>query len=131
MTEKTKQQRWLMSILLWILAIIYIYLLLLSPPNLIVPGDPVWAIAPETVREILSESLNFFFVLPILNRLGIELMQAPIVHPVTEAFFNFAEAWILMFLPLLLASDRYVSSLFWDLPSGCYFNTIASKLLPS
>ena len=106
MTEKTKQPRWLVSILLWLLAITYTYLLLLSPPNLIVPGNPVWAIAPETVREILSESLNFFFVLPILNRLGIGLMQSPVVHPIAEAFFNFAEAWIFMFLPLLLADRR-------------------------
>ncbi|CDN16403.1 hypothetical protein RintRC_2195 [Richelia intracellularis] len=33
-------------------------------------------------------------------------MEEPIVHPTSEALFNFAEAWIFMFLPLLLAEPR-------------------------
>jgi len=90
---------------LWIGVIIYVGLLLLSPPSWL-PGEPVWAIQPETLQEILDESLNFFFVLPILNQLGLHLMAAPVVHPVSEAFFNFAEAWIFMFLPLILRDGK-------------------------
>ncbi|MEM8780742.1 MAG: nuclear transport factor 2 family protein, partial [Cyanobacteria bacterium P01_G01_bin.49] len=64
------------------------------------------AVQPETLREVINESINFFFALPLLNAAGIHLMESPIVHPIIEAQFNFAEAWIFMFLPLLLADKR-------------------------
>ncbi len=104
--ENKKQGQPLLSLFFWVLAAAYIYILLLSPPDQIVPGNPAWAIQPETLQEVFNESINFFFVLPILNALGIEYMKAPIVHPVSEAFFNFAIAWIFMFLPLMLADRR-------------------------
>ncbi|NEP15597.1 MAG: hypothetical protein F6J97_01695 [Leptolyngbya sp. SIO4C1] len=91
--------------LLWLMTASYVFFLLLSPPGWL-PGEPVWAIRSETLQEILDESLNFFFVLPLLNRLDIQVMEAPVVHPAMEAFFNFAEAWIFMFLPLLLLDPR-------------------------
>ncbi|MDJ0737504.1 MAG: nuclear transport factor 2 family protein [Nostocaceae cyanobacterium] len=97
--------RWL-SLFLWALTAIYLYVLILSPPGQIIPGEPVWAIRPETLQEVINESLNFFLVLPILNLVGITYMEAPTVHPTSEALFNFAEAWIFMFLPLLLADPR-------------------------
>lgn len=106
---------------LWLFGLIafaYIYFLLLSPPGQILPGEPVWAIKPETIEEIGNESLNFFLVLPILNLLGIQYLKAPVVHPVLEAIFNFAEAWIFMFLPLLLADSRtnnWPKTLIWSL----------------
>ncbi|MEO0456999.1 MAG: hypothetical protein AAF152_10535 [Cyanobacteria bacterium P01_A01_bin.114] len=93
------------SRLLITLTAAYVFCLLLSPPGWL-PGEPIWAIRPETIQEILDESINFFFVLPILNQLGIHLMEAPVVHPAMEAFFNLAEAWIFMFLPLLLLDPR-------------------------
>jgi hypothetical protein len=95
----------LASILLWILFITYAYILLFSPPKQLFPGEPVWLIQPQTVVEVLNESINFFFILPILNALGFKATIAPVVHPAIEGLFNFAEAWIFMFLPLLLA-DR-------------------------
>ncbi len=91
---------------LWLFAVIYTYILLFSPPNQLVPGFPVWAIQPDTITEVLNESLNFFFVLPLLNTLGVDAMQSPMVPPVSEAIFNLAEAWIFMFLPLLLSDPR-------------------------
>lgn len=94
------------EIALILLAIVYTYILLFSPPNQLVPGEPIWAIQPETVKEILNESLNFFFILPILNAVGINWMESPTVHPTVEALFNFAEAWIFMFLPVLLLDQR-------------------------
>ncbi len=100
------QTQLILSKLLWFLAGTYIYILLCSSPNFILPGEPVWAVQPETIKEVISESTNFFFVLPILNTLGISLMKSPVVHPAIEAQFNFAEAWIFMFLPLLLADKR-------------------------
>ena len=96
----------ILSKILWFLAGTYIYVLLCSSPNFILPGEPFWAIQPETITEVLNESLNFFFILPILNSLGISSMESPVVHPAIEAQFNFAEAWIFMFLPLLLADKR-------------------------
>ncbi|MGK7884947.1 MAG: nuclear transport factor 2 family protein [Crocosphaera sp.] len=96
----------ILSKLFWFLAGTYVYILLLSSPNFILPGEPVWAIQPETTQEVINESLNFFFILPILNSLGISSMESPVVHPVLETQFNFAEAWLFMFLPLLLADKR-------------------------
>lgn len=103
---KQEENQRLISGLLWILSATYVYLLLLSPPGQVLPGEPVWAIQPETLQEILNESINFFFILPILNAVGINYMQAAIAHPWVEALFNIAEAWIFMFLPLLLADPR-------------------------
>lgn len=95
-----------LSIGIWIFSAIYIYLLLLSPSEQLLPGEPIWDIQPETFTEIVNESINFFFILPFLNALGIHYMEAPVVHPSLEALFNFAEAWIFMFLPMLLADPR-------------------------
>ncbi|NEP02988.1 MAG: nuclear transport factor 2 family protein [Symploca sp. SIO2E9] len=95
-----------LSVWLWMLSAAYIYILLLSPPGQIVPGEPAWAIQPETLKEIFDESLNFFFILPVLNAVGINYINSPTLHPVLEALFNFAEAWIFMFLPLMLLDCR-------------------------
>ncbi len=95
-----------LTVVFLLMAIAYIYILLLSPPGQIVGGEPAWAIKPETLQEIWNESLNFFFILPILNLVGVHYMEAPMVHPVLQALFNFAEAWIFMFLPLFLADKR-------------------------
>lgn len=92
-------------IVLWAATILYIGLLLMSPPGWL-PGEPVWAIQPDTIREILNESLNFFFILPLLNVLGFSYMQAPMVNPTAQGFFNLAEAWIFMFLPLMMMDER-------------------------
>lgn len=89
---------------LWMLTVAYVSVLLLSPPDLLLPGEPAWAVRPDTWQELRDESLNFFFVLPLLSQLNV--VSAPQLHPATEAFFNFAEAWIFMFLPLLLADPR-------------------------
>ncbi|MEM7793790.1 MAG: hypothetical protein AAF579_04960 [Cyanobacteria bacterium P01_C01_bin.118] len=91
--------------LLWTATAIYVGLLLLSPPSWL-PGDPVWAIQPNTIQEILDESLNFFFILPLLNLLGISYLPAPTVNPAVQGFFNLAEAWIFMFLPLMLMDKQ-------------------------
>lgn len=103
--EQANNQR-LLSASLWILSAVYIYILFFSPPGQLVPGEPVWAIKPDTIKEVLDESINFFFILPILNAVGIKYMESPVEHPASEALFNFAEAWIFMFLPLLLADSR-------------------------
>ncbi|NEQ98613.1 MAG: nuclear transport factor 2 family protein [Cyanothece sp. SIO2G6] len=94
------------ALLLWAIAIFYTYILILSPPGQWLPGEPIWAIQPETIHEVVAESTNFWFILPILNHLGIHFIEAPVIHPITEALFNLAEAWIAMFLPLLLLDRR-------------------------
>ncbi len=96
------------SRILWFLAVLYVAILLLSSPGQLLPGEPIWAVKPETISEIAKESLNFFFVLPILSFLAAPFLDipAPVVHPASEAFFNFAEAWILMLLPLMLLDPR-------------------------
>ncbi len=101
----TRQGQNSLFALLWTATIVYIGLLLLSPLGWL-PGEPIWAIQPDTIREILNESLNFFFILPLLNVLGFSYMQAPMVNPAAQGFFNLAEAWIFMFLPLMLIDER-------------------------
>lgn len=91
--------------LLWAATVAYVGLLLLSPPSWL-PGEPIWAIQPETIQEVLNESLNFFFILPLLNLLGISYVHSPMVNPATQGFFNLVEAWIFMFLPLMLMDQR-------------------------
>ena len=102
------QRKKLVSSILWILVVLYVAILLLSPPEQLLPKEPIWAVKSETISEIAKESLNFFFVLPILSFLTAPFLTipAPVVHPASEAFFNFAEAWILMFLPLMLLDHK-------------------------
>ena len=93
---------------LYALGAAYWFVLLLSPPGWQgLPGEPAWAVAPETLAEVVAESTDFFFVLPLLNGAGIDLLgAAPAVHPVTLGVFNFAEAFIFMLLPCLLMDRR-------------------------
>ncbi|KAK6790657.1 hypothetical protein RDI58_009738 [Solanum bulbocastanum] len=77
-------------------------------------GDPVWAISSETVNDLVGLSLNFFFILPLLNAGGIHLVEAPVLHPMSEGLFNFVIGWTFMFAPLLFSDrkrDRFKGSL--------------------
>ena len=95
------------SAALWLAGAAYWYVLLLSPSNNPVPGDPAYAIKPETLQDVIAQSTDFFFVLPLLNKFGIDILgTAPEVHPVSLGFFNFAEAFIFMLFPLLLMDKR-------------------------
>ena len=93
---------------LYALGAAYWFVLLLSPPGWQgLPGEPAWAVAPDTLAEVIAESTDFFFVLPLLNKFGVDLLgAAPAVHPVTLGVFNFAEAFIFMLLPPLLMDRR-------------------------
>lgn len=98
------RRSWLAN-LLWAATVVYVGLLLLSPSAWL-PGEPIWAIQPDTMQEILDESLNFFFILPLLNLVGINSLPAPTVNPAIQGFFNLAEAWIFIFLPMMLMDKR-------------------------
>ncbi|TYH33802.1 hypothetical protein ES332_D13G084000v1 [Gossypium tomentosum] len=96
---------------LWAAEAVYILWLFLLP---YAPGDPVWAISSNTINELIGLSLNFFFILPLTNAVGIRLIDAPVLHPMSEGLFNFVIGWTLMFAPLLFTDrkrDRYRSSL--------------------
>jgi len=85
----------------------YWYILLLSPSDAPVPGDPAYAIKPETLNEVIASSTDFFYVLPLLNKYGIDLLGgAPEVNPVSLGLFNFAEAFIFMLYPLYCMDKR-------------------------
>eukprot|EP00227_Mantoniella_beaufortii_P016864 CAMPEP_0197592470 /NCGR_PEP_ID=MMETSP1326-20131121/15106_1 /TAXON_ID=1155430 /ORGANISM="Genus nov. species nov., Strain RCC2288" /LENGTH=533 /DNA_ID=CAMNT_0043158169 /DNA_START=51 /DNA_END=1652 /DNA_ORIENTATION=- len=93
---------------LYALGAAYWFVLLLSPPGWQgLPGEPAWAVAPETLKGVIDQSTDFFFVLPLLNKAGIDLLgPAPAVHPVTLGVFNFAEAFVFMLLPPLLMDRK-------------------------
>lgn len=100
-----------LQILLWVAEAVYILWLFLLP---YAPGDPVWAISSETVNSLIGLSLNFFFVLPLMNSVGIRVIDAPVLHPMSEGLFNFVIGWTFMFAPLLFTDqrrDRYMGSL--------------------
>ncbi|PSR91183.1 Monocarboxylate transporter 6 like [Actinidia chinensis var. chinensis] len=103
--------RRVLQFILWIAEGVYILWLFLLP---YAPGDPVWAISSDTVNSLVGLSLNFFFILPLMNSVGINLIEAPVLHPVAEGLFNFVIGWTFMFAPLLFTDnkrDRYKGSL--------------------
>ncbi|KAG4109461.1 hypothetical protein ERO13_A13G053600v2 [Gossypium hirsutum] len=103
--------RRVLQLSLWAAEAVYILWLFLLP---YAPGDPVWAISSNTINELIGLSLNFFFILPLTNAVGIRLIDAPVLHPMSEGLFNFVIGWTLMFAPLLFTDrkrDRYKSSL--------------------
>ncbi|GLT76622.1 hypothetical protein SLA2020_482740 [Shorea laevis] len=100
-----------LQVALWTAEAVYILWLFLLP---YAPGDPVWAISSDTVNSLAGLSLNFFFILPMMNVVGIHLLEAPVLHPMSEGLFNFVIGWTLMFAPLLYTDckrDRYKWSL--------------------
>ncbi|CAN1133349.1 hypothetical protein LINPERPRIM_LOCUS30593 [Linum perenne] len=124
---------------LWVLEGVYILWLFLLP---YAPGDPLWAISADTIKSLIGLSLNFFFILPILNSVfitrmttdstcgfgrqrfamvdvdalilsflygravGIDLIEAPVLHPMAEGLFNFVIGWTFMFAPLLFTDNK-------------------------
>ncbi|KAH6810044.1 transmembrane protein [Perilla frutescens var. frutescens] len=103
MAELNDDVRKLLQIFLWIAEAVYIIWLFLLP---YAPGDPVWAISSDTISSLIGLSLNFFFILPLMNSVGIHLIEAPVLHPMSEGLFNFVVAWTLMFAPLLYTDKR-------------------------
>ncbi|XP_042486174.1 uncharacterized protein LOC122066440 isoform X2 [Macadamia integrifolia] len=104
-------RRQALQLLLWAVEGVYILWLFLLP---YAPGDPVWAISLDTVNSLVGLSLNFFFILPLMNYVGIHAIEAPILHPTSEGLFNFVLGWTFMFAPLLFKDckrDRYKGSL--------------------
>lgn len=103
--------RALLQAALWGAEAAYILWLFLLP---YAPGDPVWAISQATISDLIGLSLNFFFVLPLLNSVGVHLLESPLLHPMAEGLFNLVLAWTLLFAPLLFTDcrrDRYKGSL--------------------
>ena len=90
---------------LWAAAAAYWYVLLLSPPFSPVPGYPGWAITPESLQDVINSSVQFFFILQGMNEAGITFAGLATdfpVQPETLGVFNFAEAFVFMFFPVLL-----------------------------
>ncbi|CAL9211475.1 uncharacterized protein LOC135583385 isoform X1 [Musa acuminata AAA Group] len=96
---------------LWAAEAAYILWLFLLP---YAPGDPIWAIKSTTINDLVGLSLNFFFILPWMNAVGIHVLEAPVLHPAAEGLFNFVIGWTLLFAPVLYTDhrrDRYSGSL--------------------
>ena len=81
----------------------YVGYLLLSTSA---PGDPVWSTSAATWTSVLHKSLNFFYVNPLMNALGIHVLPPSPEHPCDEALFNIVNAWSFMFLGLYAADSR-------------------------
>ncbi|KAK9105682.1 hypothetical protein Scep_022526 [Stephania cephalantha] len=109
------------AMVLWAMEGVYVLWLFILP---FAPGDPVWAISSETTKSLVGLSLNFFFILPLLNYgqltvqkllvVGINALEAPVLHPMSEGLFNFVIAWTVLFAPLLFTDckrNRYKGSL--------------------
>ncbi|KAK9091241.1 hypothetical protein Sjap_024418 [Stephania japonica] len=124
------------ALVLWAMEGVYVLWLFILP---FAPGDPVWAISSETIKSLVDLSLNFFFILPLLNYadfrsqegseseskilavkytttgvVGTNVLEAPVLHPMSEGLFNFVIAWTVLFAPLLFTDcrrNRYKGSL--------------------
>ena len=70
------------------------------------PGLPVWQTTPEALTSVLHESYNFFYVNILAAQWGLNPVPCIAEHPVSEALFNFVNAWGMMFLPAMLADPR-------------------------
>lgn len=82
--------RWLPAVA-WV---VYVGYLLLSPWP---PGESLLRVQPDTLREAVDLSLNFWLVLPLLWP-----DTAPSLNPVLEGVFNFVVAWGLLFWGFLI-----------------------------
>ncbi|KAI3857293.1 hypothetical protein MKX03_003135 [Papaver bracteatum] len=92
-----------LQLLLWAAEGVYIVWLFLLP---FAPGDPVWAISQDTINSLVGLSLNFFFILPLINSIGIHVLESPVIHPMEEGLFNFVIGWTLMYAPLLFTDGK-------------------------
>uniref|UniRef100_A0ACD5URC8 Uncharacterized protein n=1 Tax=Avena sativa TaxID=4498 RepID=A0ACD5URC8_AVESA len=120
--------RALLQAALWGAEAAYILWLFLLP---YAPGDPVWAISQATITDLVGLSLNFFFILPLINSAGVHLLESPVIHPMDEGLFNFVIAWTLLFAPLLFTDarrDRYKGSL--DVLWSCQMFLTNTFLIP-
>lgn len=70
------------------------------------PGEPIYRTPPETWTWILNDSINFFYVNIFAKFVGLPSIPTPDGNPVSEALFNFVNAWSLMFWPLILADSK-------------------------
>ncbi|MBD3882197.1 hypothetical protein IFO70_10545 [Phormidium tenue FACHB-886] len=82
------------KIFLWVVWITYVGYLLLSD---LPPGESVLHPQPETLKEAIDLSLNFWFVLPALFP-----NVAPVLHPMLEGLFNITIVWGLLFWGFLI-----------------------------
>ncbi|CAJ1358693.1 unnamed protein product [Effrenium voratum] len=113
---------------------LYWYILLLSPQGQFpfLEGPPAWAIDATTLRNVIEESLDFFYIWPGLDYLGLPNPSSlgfplPVVDPLRLAVFNLAEAYAFMFLPLLLWDRPQRNVVSWWAPAMFLTNAI---LLP-
>jgi ketosteroid isomerase-like protein len=89
--------------LMWGFYIGYIGYVMLSTAA---PGLPVWQTTPETLQSVFHESLNFFYVNIALNSAGLSPVPCIAEHPVSEALFNFVNAWSMMMLPVMVMDKK-------------------------
>lgn len=95
------------SLALWAFYAGYVSVVMLSPWP---PGDPAWQTSMDTITTLMHESLNFFYINIGLDQLGMAPVPNVAEHPVSEALFNFINAWSLMFLPVMLMDRRRVDN---------------------
>lgn len=89
LTDVDKTSPALTKIFLWCAWLIYVSYLLLSD---LPPGESLFHTKPETLREAIDLSLNFWFFMPLLSP-----EVAPVLNPALEGLFNLVVAWGLLF----------------------------------
>jgi len=91
-SEKQSQKRSIESYAYFSMAVIYVYVLLLSPNGSLIPGDAAWQIRQAQIDEVIGCSTDFFFLLSALGNFGVHPPQVSAeLHPMTKGLFNFAE----------------------------------------
>ncbi|MEW5301554.1 MAG: hypothetical protein WDW36_004407 [Sanguina aurantia] len=88
---------------LWAFYVGYISYIMLGTSA---PGLPAYATPPDVLAEVLSESINLFWINSALSSQGLSFIPDVVNPPVSEACFNFVTAWGLLFLPVLLTDGQ-------------------------
>lgn len=72
-----------------------------------VPMAPGWPASDQDLVPVIEDSVHFFYISDFLNSFSPDLQSTDSSPPQLRlAFFNFAEAWVFAFLPLLLADNK-------------------------
>jgi hypothetical protein len=69
--------------------------------SIVVQGDPVWAISQATISDLIGLSLNFFFVLPLLN--SGTLKPSKFLMPKPNGFFFSLSPKVIVGVTLLVS----------------------------
>ncbi|KAK9812268.1 hypothetical protein WJX73_009037 [Symbiochloris irregularis] len=93
------------AILVWGFYAVYLWYIFFSK---LAPGAPGITPPPGTFTELYHESINYFYINIFLHWANLPGIPTNAEHPVSEALFNFVNAYSLMLWPLMAADMKSI-----------------------